>query len=99
MKKKSPDFIGIALMISLVYIVMDLVGGFTHLQLNGWFRNTMRVVLVIGVIIACLQYGKMMSNEVNFGNVFGYGMKTVCVIAVLITIYAFFSYSYIFPEL
>ena len=38
MKKKSTDYLGKGIMLSLILMVMDLIGGFAHLRFESWFK-------------------------------------------------------------
>ena len=98
MKKKSSDYLGIAIMISLVLIVVDLIGGFAHLRFETWFKWIGTSIMVVAIIIACIQFGKQKADGVTFGNVFGYGFKIALVIAILMVVYTLISVNLIFPE-
>jgi membrane protease YdiL (CAAX protease family) len=98
MKKKSIDYLGKGLIISLVLMVVDLIGGFAHLRFDTWFRWLSTLLLIILLIIFCIQYGKQQTDGVTFGKVFGYGFKISLVVAVLMVIYSLLSIYLIFPE-
>jgi len=99
MEKKSSDYLGKGLMLALVLIVIDLIGGFAHLRFESWFRWVSTIVTVIAIIVFCIQYGKRQVNGVTFGKVFGYGFKIALVVSALITLYSLLSFYVIFPEL
>jgi hypothetical protein len=99
MKKKSPDFLGKALILSLVLMVIDLIGGFAHLRFETWFRWLSTVVTIVTIIVFCIQYGKQQSEGVTFGKVFGYGFRISLVVSALMVIYSLLSIYVIFPEL
>jgi hypothetical protein len=98
MKKKSSDFIGKAFIISLILILVDLIGGFSHLRLENWYKWLSTVIMAAFIIAFCLQFGKQQSEGTTFGKVFGYGFKISLVISLLMVIYTLISFNLIFPE-
>ncbi len=98
MKKKSTDYFGKGLMISLLLMVIDLIGGFAHLRFETWFRWISSILLIVLLIYFCSQYGKTQTDGVTFGKVFGYGFKITLVVSVLMIIYTMISVYLIFPE-
>ena len=86
------------LIISLVLIVMDLIGGFTHVKYEAWYRWLPTIVLCIGIIWACIHYANQMNNLVTFGNVFGHGFKASLLLAFIMLVYSLLSIYVIFPE-
>ncbi len=98
MKKKSSDFIGKGLILSLIIIVISLIGGFTHVQFESWFKWIPTFVELVAIIIFCIQFGKQQTEGVTFGNVFVYGFKVALVVSVMIVVYTFLSVYLIFPE-
>lgn len=99
MEKKSSDYLGRGLMLALVLIVIDLIGGFAHLRFESWFRWLSTIITIVAIIVFCIQYGKRQVEGVSFGKVFGYGFKIALVVSTLITIYSLLSFYVIFPEL
>jgi hypothetical protein len=98
MEKKSPDFIGKALVLSLILIVISLVGSFTHLQFESWFKWISTFVMAFAIIMFCIQFGKQQTEGVTFGRVFGYGFKISLVVAIVTVIFTLLSVYLIFPE-
>ncbi len=98
MEKKSTDFMGKAILLSLILIILNLIGGFAHLQFESWFKWLPSIILLVVIIIFCIQYGKQQTDGVTFGKVFGYGFKISLVVSVLIAIYSLLSILFIFPE-
>src|SRR5690349_13619846 len=98
MEKKATSPLMAGLLISLILIVIDLVGGFTHLKYETWWGWIGGVVMLIAIIMFCISWANQKNNLVTFGNVFGYGFKASAVIAVIILIYSFLSMYVIFPE-
>src|SRR5579862_4055255 len=98
MKKTSSDFIGKGIVLSLILVVINLIGGFAHLQFETWFGWLSTIVQAIAIIIFCIQFGKQQTDGVTFGKVFGYGFKVALVVAVVVAIYTLISVLLIFPE-
>jgi hypothetical protein len=98
MKKKSSDFFTKGLLLALMLMVIDLIGGFAHLHFVTWFKWISTIVLILVLIIFCIQYGKQKTDGVSFGNVFGYGFKVSLVVAALVMVYSLISVYLIFPE-
>jgi hypothetical protein len=99
MKKKSSDYFVKGLVLSLILMVVDLIGGFAHLRFETWFRWTSTVIMLVTLIVFCVQYGKQQTEGVTFGKVFGYSFKISLVVSVLIVLYTLLSFYVIFPEL
>jgi hypothetical protein len=98
MKKKS-DYLGKGLMLALVLIVVDLIGGFAHLRFESWFKWLSTIIAVVAIIVFCIQYGKQQVDGVTFGKAFGYGFRISLVVSVLMVVYSLLSFYVIFPEL
>ena len=99
MKKKSSDYLGRGLMLSLILIVVDLFGGFAQVRFETWFRWLPTIITLVAIIVFCIQFGKRQVDGVTFGQVFGYGFKISLVVSVLMVVYSLLSFSFIFPEL
>src|ERR1700685_4515529 len=99
MKKKSSDYFVKGLVLSLILMVVDLIGGFAHLRFETWFRWTSTVIMLVALIVFCIQFGKQQTEGVTFGKVFGYSFKISIVVSVLIVLYTLLSFYVIFPEL
>jgi hypothetical protein len=98
MKKKSTDFMGKAILLSLILIILNLIGGFAHVQFETWFKWLPSIILLVAIIIFCIQYGKLETDGVTFGKAFGYGFKISLVVSILIAVYTLLSVLFIFPE-
>jgi hypothetical protein len=98
MKKKSSDFMSKAILLTLILIVIDLIGGFAHLRFENWFRWISTIVMVIAIIIFCIQFGKQQTEGVTYGKVFGYGFKIALLVSVFVVVYSLLSINLIFPE-
>ena len=98
MEKKATSPLMAGLLISLILVVLDLIGGFTHLKYETWWGWIGGCVMFIAIILVCISYANQKNNYVTFGNVFGYGFKVSAVIAVIILVYSYLSVYLIFPE-
>jgi hypothetical protein len=98
MKKKSSDVIVKALILSLILMVVNLIGGFAHLQFTSWFKWIPTIVQLVVIIIFCIQYGNRQTEGVTYGNAFGYGFKIALFVSVLMIVYTLLSFYVIFPE-
>jgi cytochrome bd-type quinol oxidase subunit 2 len=99
MKKKSSDILSKAILIALVLMVIDLIGGFAHLRFESWFKWISTVVLIVALILVSVNFGKQQNNEVTYGKVFGYAFKVALVVSLLIIVYSLLSTYVIFPEM
>jgi len=99
MEKKSSDYLGKALMLALVLIVVDLIGGFAHLRFESWFKWLSTFIAMIAIIVFCIQFGKRQVDGVTFGKVFGYGFKISLIVSAFMVVYSLLSIYVIFPEL
>jgi Protein of unknown function (DUF4199) len=98
MKKKSSDVMSKAILLTLILIVIDLIGGFAHLRFEGWFRWISTIVMAIAIIVFCIQFGKQQVEGVTYGKVFGYGFKIALLVSVFVVVYSLISINFIFPE-
>lgn len=99
MKKKSSDILSKAILIALILMVIDLIGGFAHLRFESWFKWISTVVLIVALIMVSINYGKQQNNEVTYGKVFGYAFKVALVVSLFIVVYSLLSSFVIFPEM
>lgn len=86
-----------AILISLILIVVDLIGGFAHLKFTSWFKWISTIVIIGSLIMACISFGKQ-NDEVTYGKAFGYAFKISLIISIIMTVYALISLYLIFPE-
>ena len=98
MKKKSSDVLSKGILIALILIVVDLIGGFAHLRMEKWFSWISTIILAAALITVSINYGKQKNNQVTYGNVFGYAFKIALVISLVIVVYSLLSSYVIFPE-
>jgi len=98
MNKNSSDVLGKAILIALILIVVDLIGGFGHLRFEKWFSWISTVILAVSLIVVSINYGKKQNNQVTYGKVFGYAFKIALVISIVVALYSLLSSYVIFPE-
>ena len=98
MKKNSSDVLSKGILIALILIVVDLIGGFAHLRMEKWFSWISTIILAAALITVSINYGKQQNNQVTYGNVFGYTFKIALMISLVIVVYSLLSSYVIFPE-
>ena len=86
------------LIIGLVLVVLAIAAYFSGQQNATWNKWAGNIILIAGVIWACISYGKQMNNHVTFGNVFAHGFKTT-VVATLISLVFSIIFLLLFPEM
>ena len=96
--KKSSDFLGKAILLSLILIVVDLIGGFAHLRFENWFKWIGTIIMIVAIIVFCIQFAKQQTDGVTFGKVFGYGFKIALIVSLIVVVYSLLSINLIFPE-
>ncbi len=99
MEKKSSDYLGKGLMLALVLIVVDLIGGFAHLRFESWFKWISTIIAMVAIIVFCIQFGTRQVDGVTFGKVFGYGFRISLIVSAIMVVYNLLSMYVIFPEL
>ena len=87
MEKKVMSSSAKGLLIALILIVLSLIIQFTGSEQTIWGRWLGAIILVAGVIWACISYGQQMDGNVTFGNVFGHGFKTTAVVTVICVLF------------
>jgi len=98
MEKKVTSYLTKGLIISLILIILSILFFVTGVDQATWSKWLSVLVLVGGVIWACLSYGRQMDNRVSFGNVFGHGFKVAAVITVLSLVFTIIFLT-VFPEI
>jgi hypothetical protein len=97
-ERKPTSHIMKGLIISLILIVISIVGNFLGPKQAQTAGYCSYAILFIGIIWACINYGKQMNARVTFGNVFGHGFKTSAVITVIVVIFSVIFFL-IFPDI
>lgn len=98
MEPKRKTFVNVALVISLILIIVDLIGRFANLTFTTWFKWLPAIILIVALIIACMSFGKENNGNVTFGNIFGYGFKVSAIVTGIMLIYTLIALFFIFPE-
>lgn len=99
MEQKVSTPVQKGLIISLLLIVFGLILYFTDQIANKTLGYIQYVILIGGIIWACISYAKQMNGNVTFGNVFVHGFKTTAFIAALMAVYTFLSVKFLFPDI
>lgn len=86
-----------ALIVFFLMVIYTLIISFGGLQSNTKLPWISYIIIIFGIMILVMKYGKDLQNNVTFGNLFAYGFKTV---ATLIIFYVAFTVVFylIFPE-
>lgn len=87
------------LIISLVIILFGLIIYFTGQITNQALGYVQYLILMGGIIYACISFSNQKSGDVTFGEVFSHGFKTTTVIAAVMCVYTIISLKFIFPEM
>jgi uncharacterized membrane protein YciS (DUF1049 family) len=98
MEPRKKTFVNVALVISLILIIVDLIGKFANLTFTTWFKWLPSLILILALIVACTSFGKENNGNVTFGNVFGYGFKVTAIVTGIVLIYTIIALLFIFPE-
>jgi hypothetical protein len=99
MENKVTSHVVKGLIISLILIAAGIAIHFAGLSMNKAVSSLQYVILLAGIIWACIVYANQMNNNVTFGNVFAHGFKTTAVVTVIIIIYTIIAIKFIFPEM
>jgi phosphatidylglycerophosphate synthase len=87
------------LVISLILIVYSLAIYFAGQAYNKSLSWVQFVILIAGLIVACIGFAKQKNGNVTFGNVFAHGFKTTAAIIVIMVIYTVIAFKLLFPEM
>jgi NADH:ubiquinone oxidoreductase subunit 6 (subunit J) len=87
------------LIISLIIIVFGVAIYFAGQSMNQGLGSLQYLLLIGGVIWACISYAKQMNGNVTFGNVFAHGFKTTSVVTVITIIYTVIALKFLFPDM
>jgi hypothetical protein len=97
MEKKPLSSLSAALVLFLFMVVLTLVinlGGFVGNSKLNWISY---VIIVAGIALLVMKYGKDMNNNVSFGNLFAYGFKTIAITTIFFIAFSLLFYL-VFPE-
>ncbi len=87
------------LILSLITITYSIALYLTDQWQNkalGWVSY---IVIIGGIIWACMTYAKQMEGNVTYGNVFAHGFKVTATLIVITVLYTVLSMKLIFPEM
>src|SRR4026208_2351227 len=85
------------LIIALLMIAVSIAVYFSGIDMNGPVKWLTSCILVIGVIISILQYGKQIDHNATFGNYFAHGFKVPATVTVLMIVYIVI-FLFAFPD-
>lgn len=85
----------ISLALILTSVIIYIAGQTTNKSL-GWLNA---VIIIGGLIWACINYAKQSNGNVTFGNVFAHGFKTTAGFTVIFIIYSVIAAKFLFPEM
>ena len=87
------------LIISLIIIVFGVAIYFAGQSMNQGLGSLQYLLLIGGIVWACISYAKQMNGNVTFGNVFAHGFKTTSVVTVITIIYTVIALKFLFPDM
>ncbi len=99
MEKKimSPIIKGVIIVLAIIaFAVYTSVIGIEKAQKFGWVQY---ILIIAGIIWACMGYAKQKDGNVSFGNVFAHGFKVTAIVTCLFILYLALSLKFIFPEI
>ncbi len=97
MEKKPITNVTAGLILFLVMVVFTIIVNLEKLQANmmlGWLSY---FIVIVGIAVFVVKYGKDMNANVTFGNLFAFGFKTAAVTAIFFIAFMVLFYL-IFPE-
>lgn len=86
------------LIIALIMIAVSIGIYFSGMDMNGPVKWLTYCILVIGIIVSIMQYGKQVDYNASFGNYFGHGFKIAATVTVIMIIYIV-VFVLLFPEM
>ena len=97
MENKVLSNLNAALILFMLMVIYTLVINFGGYQANVQMSWISYVIVIVGIMVLVIKYGKDMQGHVTFGNLFAYGFKTI---AILIIFYIAFTILFyvVFPE-
>jgi hypothetical protein len=97
MENKITSHIAKGLIIAMVLVLLDLVSEIWNFKMAPWFRLIPLLVIMGGLIWACVSYGAQNNYGITFGNLFAHGFKTTAVIGCIFVLYTLLSLLVLFP--
>lgn len=86
------------LLIGLVIIFLYVAGYMANISEQAWFGWVVDLIIVAGMIWACIMFANQNDNRVTFGNLFAHGFKTTAIVTLILIAYMIISITLIFPE-
>lgn len=96
-EKKSLTSITAGVILFLIVAVYTLVVNIGNFQENATLGWVSYFIIIIGIAILVIKYGRDKNNNVTFGNLFAFGFKTTSVVAIFFIVFMVLFYL-IFPE-
>ena len=96
--KKSISHLVAGAILGIFMIVYSLGLYFTNMQQQGAAGWLAYCIMIAGLIIFIMMYGKANNNQVSFGNLFSYGFKATAFMTLIVVIYTVLSFIMI-PEM
>jgi len=97
MEKKKLSSLSGGLLIFLLMVVYTLIINIGGLQGNTKLSWISWLIVIVGIAMIVVKYGKDMDNNVTFGNLFAYGFKTIAITTIFFIAFSVLFYV-IFPE-
>jgi hypothetical protein len=97
-QKKPISHIVAGLIIGLILIIYSCALYFSDTQQTGIYGWLPIIFIVVGLVVFVNLYGKALSNQVTFGNLFAYGFKTTAFLTLVVITFTVVFFL-IFPEI
>lgn len=86
------------LLIALPLVLFAVVTTILKMESNKALGALPVLVMIAGIVWACLSYSKQMAGNVTFGNVFNHGFKASAVVAAIMGLWVAISLGLLFPD-
>ena len=86
------------MIIALALVIFAVIITVMQQESNRSLTIIPMVVMLGGIVWACLSFSKQMDGNVTFGNVFSHGFKTSAIVAAIMGLYVALSLTVLFPE-
>lgn len=97
MKNKKLSNLNAGLLLFLFMVVFTLIINMGGLQANTKLNWISYLIIIGGITLVVIKYGKDMDNNVTFGNLFAYGFKTIAITTIFFIAFSLLFYM-VFPE-
>lgn len=93
----SPILKGVIITLAIiVFAVITAIVGIEKSRSFGWVQY---LLIIAGIIWACIGYSKEKDGNVTFGNVFAHGFKVTAVVTCIFILYMVLALKVIFPDI